>query len=122
MIFKIYYLDDETHLCTIFKEFIACNDIKVTTFTDANEAISKCIDEPPDLIFIDYRLSDTTGDKVAQILAENIPKILVTGELISPSSPSFLRVIHKPFKLAELNEVINQCLKVTRILVMSAPY
>jgi hypothetical protein len=57
-------------------------------------------------------LSDTTGEKVAQILAESIPKILVTGELNSPKSPSFFRVIHKPYKLAELKKVINQCLKV----------
>jgi len=113
MRFRIYYLDDEAHLCTIFKEFIDSNDIKVTTFTDANEAIAKCIDEPPDLIFIDYRLTDTTGEDVAQLLAESIPKILVTGDLISPGSLLFLRVIHKPYKLAELKKVINQCLKIS---------
>jgi DNA-binding response OmpR family regulator len=53
MTFKIYYLDDEPHLCAIFKEFIGCDEITVSTFTEASEAIEKCIDQPPDLMFLD---------------------------------------------------------------------
>jgi CheY-like chemotaxis protein len=113
MTINIYYLDDEPALCAIFKEYLEGDGIKVTTFIDSSAAISICINEPPDMIFIDYRLADTTGEKVAQILDTNIPKVLVTGELLAPVASAFLSVIKKPYKLAELKQFIQDYFKVS---------
>ena len=107
MTINIYYLDDQAELCAVFKEYIECDEISVSIFTESSEAISKCIDEPPDMIFIDYRLSDTTGETVAQTLDVSIPKILVTGELLAPETSSFLNIINKPYRLSELKKIIQ---------------
>ncbi len=51
--------------------------------------------EPPDIMFIDYRLADTSGDRVARKLDDSIEKILVTGELTLPDKSLFLENISK---------------------------
>ena len=112
MAIKIYYLDDEYHLCEIFKKLLAGENIEVTTFMESAEAIALCAVEPPDLMFIDYRLSDTTGDRVAQALHENIIKILVTGELAIPTSDLFKDIITKPYRLTTIKETIAKQLGV----------
>ena len=104
---KIYYLDDEIALCDIFEEFISDNQTAVKTFSDANQAIEQCKIEPPDVMFIDYRLADTSGDKVASMLDGDIIKVLVTGELTLPDCSLFLDVVSKPFKLNELKKKIE---------------
>ena len=103
----VYYLDDERALCEIFKEFFNDEDTKVVTFTKAKEAIDSCNVDKPDLIFIDYRLSETSGDKVASALDDTIPKVLVTGELDMPDGALFFEVIAKPFKLASIKGLIE---------------
>jgi len=105
---KVYYLDDEVDLCNLFQEFIETDEIEVITFVDASAAIEKCSKMPPDLIFIDYRLADTTGDVVATIIDSRIEKILVTGELQKPEHNVFSQVISKPFRLIELQKIIDE--------------
>ncbi len=110
MAIKIYYLDDEFFLCEIFKEYLSREGLEVLTFTDASEAIAHCAKAPPDMMFIDYRLSDTTGFEVADRLADDILKVLVTGELQVPQGDAFVRVIEKPFALQSLDDVISEYL------------
>lgn len=108
MTYRIYYLDDEEDLVNLFKAFIVDENIEVLTFTDASEAIARCQSAPPDLIFIDYRLADTTGDRVASLLDINIEKILLTGELDMAENALFERIIKKPFKLSYIRKVIDE--------------
>lgn len=108
---KVYYLDDEVDLCNLFQEYIESDEIEVNTFIDASAAIEKCSSMPPDLMFIDYRLADTTGDVVATIIDSKIEKILVTGELKKPEYDVFSQVISKPFRLIELQKIINEKFK-----------
>jgi DNA-binding response OmpR family regulator len=105
---KVYYLDDEFFLCEIFKEYFSADNIEVKVFTDAREAIAECARVPPDMMFIDYRLADTTGLEVAKKLSDKILKVLVTGELQTPQNDQFIRVIEKPFELRVLSEVITE--------------
>jgi len=103
---KVYYLDDEPDLCNIFEAFVSGDDIVVTTFTDVNEAVDLCRRIPPDMIFIDYRLTDTTGDKVASLIDERVCKILVTGDLYLPESDKFQHTLQKPFSLADTRNLV----------------
>lgn len=106
----VYYLDDERQLCDVFAEFIADDDIQVTTFTEADLAIDACKTEPPDIMFLDYRLADTTGIEVAETLEtldKDFVKILVTGELESPSTKLFHSIIPKPYRLVEIKSLIQ---------------
>ena len=108
MAVKVYYLDDEEYLCEVFKQYLDSDEIQVTIFSEAQDAIECCRRLPPDVIFIDYRLSDTTGDKVAEQLDSRIPKILVTGELTPFRGGDMLQRISKPYLLAEIKALIEQ--------------
>ena len=104
---NIYYLDDEKTLCEIFEEFFSTDTIHVKTFTDADVAIKACSELPPDILFIDMRLTGTTGDKVAQRVSENITKILVTGDLTYNSEYQFSDVISKPLDVEQIEKILN---------------
>jgi DNA-binding NtrC family response regulator len=110
---KIYYLDDEPDLCNLFKEFFESDLIEIETFSDAFEAIERCDQSPPDIMFIDYRLADTTGNLVAEVIANDIVKVLVTGELEVPSYEVFYEVIAKPFKLIDVTLIIEKILDIS---------
>ena len=105
---KVYYLDDEPALCFIFEESFTTDDIEITTFTSAKDAIAACETNPPDVIFIDMRLEDTTGNKVAEQLSDSITKYLVTGDLVNSSDFTFEAVIHKPFDIDEVASLIRK--------------
>ncbi len=107
MPFKIVYLDDETDLCSLFKMAFESERVIIKTFTEADEAISEIMKNPPDLIFLDYRLPNTTGDAVAIRLGAGIPIVLVTGDLnVSPKAP-FTKIFKKPFKYEEMQDFIS---------------
>ena len=105
---NIYYLDDEIHLCMIFEEYFSNENFQITTFSRADEALKSCAEAPPDIIFIDYRLSETTGDKVAaEIVNDNIIKVLVTGDLSIPQIELYTRVFSKPFEFNVIQEFLD---------------
>ena len=109
MNFSIVYLDDEADLCELLKEFLSSESVSVHTFTTAEEAIRFCEETPPDLVFIDYRLRDTTGVEVAGKLDPSIAKVLMTGELSPPEDDCFEHIIHKPFRLTEVKRLLDTC-------------
>lgn len=104
----VYYLDDEAALCDVFKEFISNDKINVTTFVDSAQAIEHCAQKKPDIMFIDYRLSDTTGNLVANVLDKDIEKILVSGELDLPQFDVFSQVISKPYSLLAISQMLAE--------------
>lgn len=105
---RIYYLDDELHLCEIFREYMEFAGYEVLTFTDSNLAIESCETNPPAMIFIDYRLADSTGGEVAESLPEEITKVLVTGELAMPNVRNFDYLMAKPYKLNEVKALVQK--------------
>ena len=104
----VYYLEDEFFLCEMFKEYISDHDITVVTFTESYLAVKSCELNKPDLIFIDYRLADVTGDKVATKIDSSIPKILVTGELELPVVDGFDMIISKPYNLSNMKIIVDK--------------
>lgn len=94
---KIIYLDDEPGICEMFVDNFSSPEIEVTTFCDEELAIKAVNATTPDLVFIDYRLPNTTGDKVASRMRHTIPKALITGDLAVKEVEHFIKVFHKPF-------------------------
>ena len=107
MTIDVYYLDDEEKLCEIFYEFFHSPSVNVTTFTDAELAIAVCNTKRPDLFFIDYRLPVTNGDRVAQSVPQDIPKILVTGEITVNTEYQFDHVVSKPYEFGVMQSLID---------------
>ncbi|BBN83541.1 hypothetical protein PA25_35260 [Pseudoalteromonas sp. A25] len=107
----IYYLDDEVALCELFDEFMSGEGVNVSTFNDAQSLIIACQNTQPDLVVLDYRLTETTGDKVAAKLDSEICKVLVTGELDLPRCDLFTQIITKPYKLSDLKGKLMQMME-----------
>jgi CheY-like chemotaxis protein len=111
---KVYYLDDEVDLLELFQDMFSSADVEITTFSDPELAIKTSAEIPPDLIFLDYRLPNTTGVKVALRLDPSIPKVLVTGELNSDDEFKFNSVILKPYRASEVRQTLESYLKLTK--------
>ncbi len=106
--FRVFYLDDEPGLCELFTEYFDTGDVSVTTFTNARLAIEAVNNEPPMVIFIDYRLSDTDGEAVAKQLPRALPKVLISGDLEVNTTYPFEYRLSKPFRFEEVEEIIRE--------------
>ncbi len=107
---NVMYLDDDPVLCKLFSEIFKSDKINIDTFLNAKEAILAVKKNYYDLIFLDYRLPDTNGDLVAQILPENIPKYIITGEVSVVTEYKFKKVLHKPFNATLINDLLEKML------------
>lgn len=106
----IFYLDDEQGLCDIVGQYCALANFSVSTFVDAETALDACKQSPPQIFFIDYRLTNTVGDEVAIKVPDDIIKILVTGELTIPRIEAFDFVLKKPFQYKQFKNLVSECL------------
>ena len=103
---KLYYLDDEPLLVKQFERYMTRQGFEVRVFTDASDLIEACQEDRPDLLFLDYRLADTTGFEVAAAVDGSIKKVLVTGELSVEPPEGFCEVLSKPFRIKEAFELV----------------
>lgn len=104
---KIVYIDDEVDLCMIFQDHLSNDQILIKTFTDPEKAILDMELNTPDLVFIDFRLPNTTGEEIAKKIKDSIPKVLVSGDIFKRPMASFVRIISKPFDFEEVKNIIN---------------
>lgn len=111
MLLKIYYLDDEVDLCENFVDHFTSKDVTITAFVDPKAAIEAIKKNPPDLLFIDYRLPGTTGDDVAMVLDPRLPKFLITGDISIKTKYQFVRVFSKPYREQDIAKVIASFVK-----------
>ncbi len=105
---KIVYVDDEPDLCEMFADLFNSPDTLVTTFSDPELAITEIRKNPPDLIFLDYRLPKTNGDRVALALGNTVPKVLVTGDVAVKTEYPFVKHFAKPYTRAEIAQFISE--------------
>lgn len=104
---KVYYLDDEPDLLEIFQDTFSDENIQISTFTDPAEALKAIQTAPPDLLFIDYRLPNTTGETFARKIDPSIPKALITGDLSTKAGEMFQALFSKPFRRAQIETFIR---------------
>lgn len=111
MSLKLIYVDDEPDLLEMFVDTFSAPDLEISTYADAEEALAKIRSEPPDIVFLDYRLKTTTGDQLAQKIPDNIPKALITGELgLNPKSRIDI-IFYKPYKIEDVERFIDSIRK-----------
>jgi DNA-binding NtrC family response regulator len=110
MSIKIVYIDDEPGMCQMFEDNFSSKDILVYTFFDLTNLPEKVLEIEPDLIFLDFRMPNTSGDQVASTLDPKVPKVLISGDLFIESSHKYLRIFEKPFNFDEMSKFINDFL------------
>ena len=76
---------------------------------DPNEALISIATKGADLVFIDFRLPNITGDKIALKIDPKIPKVLITGDLHVNVEAIFDRVFYKPVDFTQLAQYLDGC-------------
>jgi DNA-binding NtrC family response regulator len=104
---KIYFVDDELDLLSLYKELFEQNGIEVVTFDSPKLALHQIANSPPDVLFLDYRMIGMTCDDLALQVDPKIPKILLTGDLNAEVKNKYFRIIKKPFEDQEIWDAIN---------------
>lgn len=108
---RIYYLDDEKDLCENFVDCFSDENIDIKSFSNPKTAIEEIKSNPPDLLFVDFRLPGTTGDKIAQELDPKIPKCLMTGDLAIETKYKFNQIFYKPYEEEKVKNFIEEFIK-----------
>jgi len=109
MSLKIVYLDDEPALLEMFGDLFSSPDREIALYDNPKTAIAAIEADPPDILFIDFRLPGYTGDQIAQLLDPKIPKVLITGDMEVKCAYPFHAVFEKPYtsKLGEIEALLN---------------
>lgn len=107
MPFSVGFIDDEKDLCDLFADTYAQDEVVVRTFTQPSDAVAEFKTNPPDLLFVDYRLPGTDGVQLAKSLRLEIPMVLLTGEIEVNPDFNFYKIIYKPDLDDEIGKTIN---------------
>ena len=111
---NIFYVDDEQDLCDIFEELNHSDRLNIKTYVDPVAAVADALKDPPDLVFMDYRLPGMTGDKVAVAMKTNAPVYLISGDLNVKTDFNFTRIIGKPVDNSEIKKIISELLEIKK--------
>lgn len=103
---KVGYIDDEPALCETFKDNFEDDHIEIAAYSNPQEGIEQMAAFKPDIIFLDYRLPDMTGDDIAEQLDPAIPKFLITGDLFVKTRYPFVKIFGKPYDFDELEDLL----------------
>ncbi len=107
MALKIYYVDDEPELCELFEDLFSDNDVLIKSFPDPLKALEEINQNPPDVLFMDYRMPGLSGVDLAKKTSGEIKKFLISGENnLRPDYP-FERILSKPLDTSLIREIIK---------------
>jgi DNA-binding response OmpR family regulator len=104
---KVLVIDDSLMLLSFVKEILTEANYQVATASTAAESLALAKSDPPDLILLDYVLTDMKGDEVTRKLSKDsatasIPVVYMSGfgAELQPdrtSSPNVIGLLNKPF-------------------------
>src|SRR5215471_19130636 len=78
----ILVVDDDPRITELLRRILAYEGYSVTTASSGNEALTRSLEHPPDLIVLDIMLPELDGLEVAQRLREagdNMPILMLTA-------------------------------------------
>ena len=112
----IAILDDDFDFRNYLEDFLKDEGMySVRTFAEPSELLAACEERPPDIVLLDMKMGDVTGDRVLEQLLSRWPNLCVIVITGYPSLEDMrvtfkLKVfdyIAKPFSLAQLRQVLT---------------
>lgn len=104
---KVAYIDDESGMCQIFMDNFASSQIDVMVYTDPGRFLAEACGLQLDLIILDFRFPNITGDQIAKALNTKVPIVLVSGDLSVNLQEGYLRTFTKPFDFDEMQDFLD---------------
>ena len=118
----ILIIEDEKHICEVFRDKLEDNHYKVLTVGNGIEALKIVEEKMPDLIILDMKLPDITGTEILANIRQYNTKVPVIVCTAVP--PPKLETIYKRWaneviiKPIDLNLLIQ---KVKKLLAKTKP-
>lgn len=111
----IILIDDEALICRVFGLALRKLGRLVVTFTDPRAAIAHIASsERPCLVICDYRMPGLTGLEVLEQLPDDLPFLLISGDLLASETAAHRRgvtaFLQKPVRLDELLATVSPLL------------
>ena len=113
---RILLVDDEPHILHYMRATLTTWGHQVDVAADGEQGLARALDGDYDLIITDVRMPNVGGRELYERLLRDAPAVAArvvfsTGDTVRDDTMTFLEhagrpVLHKPFKLAELREVL----------------
>ena len=118
---NIVIVDDDPVSLTVMTEIVAkLRDCDVTAFLDATSALDRCLDNPPDLVIVDYMMPCMDGVAFSRLLrmsrpTHTVPIVMVSATIDRSVLKSALQqgvdeFLYKPFTFVELQTCVSELL------------
>jgi len=114
---KILVVDDEQLVRWFLDRALKKSGHEVITASNISEAYEKLNGEKIDILFVDLRMPGGNGRELLEEIANLTlkPKVVVCSAFITSEQEEEFRnngmcILKKPFRLDELNRVVQQCI------------
>jgi CheY-like chemotaxis protein len=113
----VLIVEDEETLRHAEAKFLRRVGFDVREAATGREGVEAALTEPhPDAILMDIMLPELNGVQATRLIRENpltarVPVIACTGAVLGPvsiESAGFVRVLHKPYSLSDLLNVVRE--------------
>jgi signal transduction histidine kinase len=112
----VLVVDDEKMVRTVITKLLSLHGHTVQQADSGRKALEQVETAPPDIVFTDYGMPGMNGAELARRLREDAPKlpiVLISGDTeTSDAFPFVNAVVDKPFKLDELEVIIQDLVSV----------
>jgi DNA-binding NtrC family response regulator len=121
-------IDDEAGIRFTIREVLQNADLRILTAENSEEGVRLTRDEAPDVVLLDIRLGAESGLDIFHRLRAVDPKLLVvfiTGHGTAETAIEAMKLgafdyLVKPLDLAELQQVVEQALKISHLVHVPA--
>jgi CheY-like chemotaxis protein len=122
--YKILLVDDEELIRTVLYDLLAKSGYNVEHVGNGTDAIAKCVENPFDLIFMDFWLGDMDGVMAMRKIREQIPGVRVIFMTGDPSIKEIQAIVQKegadgfiikPFDLSEIFTAVSRILQLAHL-------
>ncbi len=111
---KILVIDDDAIICDIVSRMLSSLGYLPVTYTDVEEAVEKCAQEPYKVAIVDLMMPKMLGFEATRKIRECLPTtklILMTGHGIPAETLPFKgEILAKPFELEVLARLVKKVL------------
>ncbi|RPF54083.1 response regulator [Aquisalibacillus elongatus] len=113
---EVFVVDDEAGIRLLLSEIIRQEDFNVSNFEQSDVAFKQALASPPKLIFLDYLIEPTRGDRFVKKLSEHsvgIPVVLMSGMAKQELEDNLgdlrvMDILEKPFSVEEVKKILQQ--------------
>jgi CheY-like chemotaxis protein len=123
---QILVIDDKSELLHLMRRVLEDEEYQVSILQDGRDAFTQVKAQLPDLLILDLKLGDVSGQDVLKQLKQDpvtaeIPVIVYTAAVLEaeevsglvnsdPSRYQSVRVVQKPFELEDLLDLVENLL------------